>query len=110
MKVVKEIYIRFPDIINLTLSTTSSLLDKSTQIKRCRKLIKSLLKKWVAKFMKIEEAQDLKTLEMEDPVLLTYEIHLHKEQEETSTKEIGLKITINGPKIQGDLEYEEISG
>ena len=51
--------------------------------------------KWGPKVATIEEAQDLKKLELDDLLrkLLTYEIHLKEDEGENSKKGIALKAT-----------------
>jgi len=99
-KSIKDMFIRFTDITN----NLKSLSKTYTNEEMVRKILECLPKnKWGPKITAIEEAQDLKKLELDNFLgrLLTYEIHLKEDEGESSKKGIALKA------IQEDCTSEE---
>ena len=87
---IKDIFTRFTNITNNLKS-----LGKSYSIEEMvRKILRCLPKnKWGPKVMAIEEAQDIKKLELDDLLgkLLTHEVHLKEGDGESSKKGVALK-------------------
>jgi len=84
-KTIKEMFTRFTDITN----NLKSLGKTYTNEEMVRKILRCLPKnKWGPKVVVIEEAQDLKTLALDDLLgkLLTHEIHLKEDEEEVQPK------------------------
>jgi len=82
-KSIKDMFTRFTDITN----NLKSLGKTYSNQKMVRKILICLLKnKWGPKVTAIEEAQDLKKLELDDLLgkLLTHEIHLKADECESS--------------------------
>jgi len=82
---IKEMFTRFTDITN----NLKSLGKTYTNEEMVRKILRCLPKnKWGPKVTAIEEAQDLKTLALDDLLgkLLTHEIHLKEDDEEVQPK------------------------
>ena len=82
---IKEMFTRFTDITN----NLKSLGKTYTNEEMVRKILRCLPKnKWGPKVTAIEEAQDLKTLALDDLLgkLLTHEIHLKEDEEEVQPK------------------------
>ena len=78
---IKEMFTRFTDITN----NLKSLGKTYTNEEMVRKILRCLPKsKWGPKVTAIEEAQNLKTLALDDLLgkLLTHEIHLKEDEEE----------------------------
>jgi len=78
---IKEMFTRFIDITN----NLKSLGKTYTNEEMVRKTLRCLPKrKWGPKVTVIEEAQDLKTLGLDDLLakLLTHEIHLKEDEDE----------------------------
>ena len=97
---IKDMFTRFTDITN----NLKSLGKTYTNEEMVRKILRCLPKsKWGPKVTAIEEAQDLKKLELDDLLgkLLTHEIHLKEDDGESSKKGIALKA------IQEDCTSEE---
>ena len=72
---IKEMFTRFTDITSNLKSLDTTYTDEEMVRKILRRLPKN---KWGPKVIAIEEAQDLKTLALNDLLgkLLTHEIHL----------------------------------
>jgi len=88
---IKDMFTRFTDISN-----SQSLSKTYTNEEVVRKILRCLPKnKLGPKVTAVEEAQDLKKLELDDLLgkLLTHEIHLKKDEGESSKKGIALKVT-----------------
>ena len=84
-KSIKEMYICVIEKINNLKSLGKTYINKEM----VRKVLQSLLRsKWGPKVMAIEEAQDLKTLKLDDVVekFLTHVIHLKEENEEHTSQ------------------------
>ena len=89
---IKDMFTRFTDITN----NLKSLGKSYSNEEMVRKILRCLPKnKWGPKITAIEEAQDLKKLELDDLLgkLLTHEIHLTEEDGESSKKGSALKAT-----------------
>ena len=90
---IKEMFTCFTDITN----NLKSLGKTYTNEEMVRKILRCLPKrKWGPKVTAIEEAQDLKTLGLDDLLgkLLTHEIHLKEDEEEAHSKRgVAFKIT-----------------
>ena len=99
---IKEMFTRFTDITN----NLKSLGKTYTNEEMVRKVLRCLPKsKWGPKVTAIEEAQDLKTLAMDDLLgkLLTHEIHLKEDEEELQPKKgIAFKTTREEPQSSDD--------
>ncbi|WJZ84224.1 hypothetical protein VitviT2T_003839 [Vitis vinifera] len=85
---------RFTDIVN-GLEALRKTYKKSNKV---MKILRSLLSKWDAKVIAIQEAKDLTKLPLEEFIrsLMTYEITLGKKQQEKedkNKKNIALKTT-----------------
>ena len=97
---IKDMFTRFTDITN----NLKSLGKTYKNEEMVRKILWCLPNnKWGPKVTAIEEAQDLKKLELDDPLgkLLTHEIHLKEDDWESSKKGIALKA------IQEDCTADE---
>jgi len=102
-KGTKEMYNRFPSIINNLKSHRKVYSDEEI----VKKLLKTLPKNPCGdKVTMVEEAQDWNTLKLKDLVgkLLTYEIHLWEEQRKTLDRGIALKTIVSNPKSKAELE------
>jgi len=84
-EMIKEMFTRFTDITN----NLKSLSKTYTNEEMVRKILWCLPKnKWGPKITAIEEAQNLKTLALDDLLgkLMTHEIHLKEDEEEKETQ------------------------
>ena len=82
---IKEMFTRFTDITN----NLKSLGKSYTNEEMVRKILRCLPKnKWGPKVTAIEEAQNLKTLTLDDLLgkLMTHEIHLEEDEQEKETQ------------------------
>ena len=90
---IVEMITRFTDIVN-GLEALRKTYKKSNKV---MKILRSLLSKWDAKVIAIQEAKDLTKLPLEEFIrsLMTYEITLGKKQQENEdkNKNIALKTT-----------------
>jgi len=88
----RDMFTQFIDIINNLRSLGKTYSNETT----VRKIPRCLLRnKWGPKATTIEEAQDLKKLELDDLLakILTHEIHLKEDKGESSKRGIALKAT-----------------
>jgi len=99
---IKEMFTCFTDITN----NLKSLGKTYTNEEMVRKILRCLPKsEWGAKVTAIEEAQDLKTLGLDDLLgkLFTHEIHLKEDEKELQPKKgIAFKTTKEEPQSSED--------